>query len=77
MYRVLADFGDFEVVETQTGIDLIDINHVYHFSDKNDGGNKKIKKRKNDKEDIGAYTACFISFLTILLFITKWLLFGY
>ena len=82
--KVIADFGDFQVVETGIGIDLIDISPVYHryniYVDPEKynriNRNKKRKKEK-DEEEQGAYLACFMTLAVMLLFIIKWLLFGY
>lgn len=43
--KVLADFGDFQVVESKTGIDLIDIRRSYKLEEY-----KEMKKRKNNRE---------------------------
>nr|DAP47641.1 MAG TPA: hypothetical protein [Caudoviricetes sp.] len=45
MQRVIADFGDFQVVESKTGIDLIDIRRSYKLEEY-----KEMKKRKNNRE---------------------------
>lgn len=82
--KVIADFGDFQVVETGIGIDLVDISPVYHrYNIYVDPGkyNKTVRnkkrKRKMDEEEQSAYLACAITFAATMFFIIKWLLFGY
>lgn len=44
--KVLADFGDFQVVESKIGIDLIDINRRSYKLEEC----KEMKKRNNDRK---------------------------
>lgn len=80
MYKEIADFGDFQVVETHTGIDLIGFNKTYHIPD--EGKIEEIKridkKRKRKKsEEQTAFTVVMFSMIFMIWMIVYWICFGY
>lgn len=80
MYKEIADFGDFQVVETQTGIDLISLDRTYHIPDE-----KKIvevekrdkRKKKKREEDQTAFTVVMFTMIFMMWMIVYWVMFGY
>ena len=78
--QVLADFGDFQVVETKNGIDLIDITKAYHMIDEvefKEIPKKTKKKRREMTDDQTAYMVIAYMFIVILSGIIWWIYFGY
>lgn len=74
--KVLADFGDFQVVETIKSIDLIDISRRYQMV--NIAKEKPKRKRKHEITDNGtAYMVVVCMFMVVLCAVVHWICFGY
>lgn len=76
--KVLADFGDFQIVETVKSIDLIDISRRYQMVSVNIPGEKPKRKRRYEITDNGtAYMVVICMFMFILCAVVHWIYFGY
>lgn len=74
--KVLADFGDFQVVETVKSIDLIDISRRYQMVSIPE--EKPKRKRRCEITDNGtAYMVVVCMFMFILCAVVHWICFGY
>ena len=74
--KVLADFGDFQVVETVKSIDLIDISRRYQMVSMPE--EKQKKKRRYEITDNGtAYMVVGCMFVVVLCAVVHWICFGY
>lgn len=74
--KVLADFGDFQVVETVKSIDLIDISRRYQMVSMLE--EKQNKKRRYEITDNGtAYMVVGCMFVVVLCAVVHWICFGY
>lgn len=74
--KVLADFGDFQVVETIKSIDLIDISRRYQMVSMPE--DKPKRKRRYEITDNGtAYMVVICMFIFILCAVVHWICFGY
>lgn len=73
--KVLADFGDFQVVETIKSIDLIDISKRYQMVSIPE---EKPKRKKYGITDNGtAYMVVACAVMFILCAVVHWICFGY
>lgn len=74
--KVLADFGDFQVVETIKSIDLIDISRRYQMVSMPE--EKPKRKRRYEITDNGtAYMVVGCMFVVVLCAVVHWICFGY
>ena len=74
--KVLADFGDFQLVETVKSIDLIDISRRYQMVSMPE--EKQKKKRSYEITDNGtAYMVVGCMFVVVLCVVIHWICFGY
>lgn len=74
--KVLADFGDFQVVETIKSIDLIDISRGYQMVSMVE--EKPKRKRRYEITDNGtAYIVVVCMFMVVLCTVVHWICFGY
>lgn len=76
--KVLADFGDFQVVETVKSIDLIDISRRYQMVSVSMPEEKPKRKRRYEITDNGtAYMVVGCMFVVVLCAVVHWICFGY
>ena len=74
--KVLADFGDFQVVETIKSIDLIDISKRYQMVSIPEE-NPKRKRRYEITDNGTAYMVVGCMFVVVLCAVVHWICFGY
>lgn len=72
--KVLADFGDFQVVETIKSIDLIDISRRYQMVSMVE---EKPKRRYEITDNGTAYIVVVCMFMVVLCTVVHWICFGY
>ena len=74
--KVLADFGDFQVVETIKSIDLIDISRRYQMVNIVEEKPKR-KRRYEIADNRTAYMVIVCMFVVVLCAVVHWVCFGY
>lgn len=74
--KVLADFGDFQVVETIKSIDLIDISRRYQIVSMPEEKPKR-KRRYEITDNRTAYMVVACMFMFVLCAVVHWICFGY